>query len=241
MALVDDNVFPKVILDEGAAPATPASGQVKVYAKVDGLVYSKDDAGTETGPFGGSGVADIVDIPTAETDDTLVLAPDGAGGVEFRAESGGAGSVPWAMTYSTGSDTPWASSSSGTTADIDATNGILAVTVPASGKLLVMIELDFSFGTANNGGFIVLRTGSTDLMAQACISGNVASAGIGAVTASAGHFVGYYYVTGLTPGALTLKAGFRRLGSTVLNVYANDGAGSAGHLASPFVMVAWAA
>jgi hypothetical protein len=34
---------------------------------------------------------DIVDLPTAEMDDTLVLAPDGAGGVEFRAEAGGGG------------------------------------------------------------------------------------------------------------------------------------------------------
>lgn len=37
------------------------------------------------------GVADILDLTTAETDDTLVLAPDGAGGVEFRAETGGGG------------------------------------------------------------------------------------------------------------------------------------------------------
>lgn len=37
--------------------------------------------------------ADILDIPTAETDTTLVLAPDGAGGVEFRAETGGGGSA----------------------------------------------------------------------------------------------------------------------------------------------------
>ena len=34
----------------------------------------------------------IEDMPTAELDDTLVLAPDGAGGVEFRTESGGGGS-----------------------------------------------------------------------------------------------------------------------------------------------------
>lgn len=154
---------------------------------------------------------------------------------------GGSASVPWAKTYSTGSDTPWASSSSTTTADIDATNASLAVTVPASGKLVVMAELDFSYGTANNGGFVVLRTGSTDLQAAACISGNIASGGIGAVSASAGHLTALFYVTGLTPGALTLKLGFRRLGSTVLNVYANDGTGAAGHLASPFVMVAWAA
>lgn len=54
MTVGSDNVFPKVILAEGAAPATPSSGQVKVYAKADGLVYSKDDAGTET-PLGGGG------------------------------------------------------------------------------------------------------------------------------------------------------------------------------------------
>lgn len=43
-----DNVFPKVLFSEGAAPATPSAGEVKVYAKTDGRVYSKDDAGVET-------------------------------------------------------------------------------------------------------------------------------------------------------------------------------------------------
>ena len=33
---------------EAAAPATPSAASVIVYAKADGLVYSKDDAGTET-------------------------------------------------------------------------------------------------------------------------------------------------------------------------------------------------
>ena len=54
-----DNVFPKVILSEGAAPATPSTNQVKIYAKADGLMYSKDDAGVETlmssGASGGPG------------------------------------------------------------------------------------------------------------------------------------------------------------------------------------------
>lgn len=36
-------------------------------------------------------VTEIVDLPTAETDTSLVLAPDGVGGVEFRAETGGVG------------------------------------------------------------------------------------------------------------------------------------------------------
>jgi hypothetical protein len=50
-----DNIFPKVILAEGAAPATPSSGQVKIYAKSDGLAYSKDDAGAETLMSSGAG------------------------------------------------------------------------------------------------------------------------------------------------------------------------------------------
>lgn len=58
-----DNAFPKLILAEGAAPAVPDSGTVKVYAKTDGLVYSMDDAGVET-PLsgGGGGGSDVVDV-----------------------------------------------------------------------------------------------------------------------------------------------------------------------------------
>lgn len=36
------------LISEGAAPSTPASGKVAIYAKTDGKVYSKDDAGVET-------------------------------------------------------------------------------------------------------------------------------------------------------------------------------------------------
>ena len=42
-----ENRFPKIRLVEGAAPATPASGEVHLYVKADGLLYWKDDAGTE--------------------------------------------------------------------------------------------------------------------------------------------------------------------------------------------------
>jgi len=36
------------LLPEGAAPSTPSTGYVSMYAKADGLLYSKDDAGVET-------------------------------------------------------------------------------------------------------------------------------------------------------------------------------------------------
>src|SRR6187200_2933151 len=55
------NPFPEIILSEVAAPAAAPSGKVRLYAKSDGLLYWKDDAGTEY-PVG----ADI----TSHTGDT---------------------------------------------------------------------------------------------------------------------------------------------------------------------------
>ena len=37
----------KVTLSEGAAPSTPSSAKVVIYAKTDGKLYAKDDGGTE--------------------------------------------------------------------------------------------------------------------------------------------------------------------------------------------------
>lgn len=47
MTKASDNVFPRFLISEGGSTATPAAGRVTVYAKADGLLYSKDDAGTE--------------------------------------------------------------------------------------------------------------------------------------------------------------------------------------------------
>jgi hypothetical protein len=43
------------IFNEEAAPSTPAAGTVAIYAKSDGRIYSKDDAGVESGPFDAAG------------------------------------------------------------------------------------------------------------------------------------------------------------------------------------------
>lgn len=48
MTKASDNVFPKIIGAEGAAPGTPAAATAIAYVKADGLWYSKDDAGVET-------------------------------------------------------------------------------------------------------------------------------------------------------------------------------------------------
>lgn len=60
-----ENVFPLVRLGEVAAPATPPAGEVHLYAKADGLLYWKDDAGTEYPIDVGAHLADTADAHDA--------------------------------------------------------------------------------------------------------------------------------------------------------------------------------
>jgi hypothetical protein len=53
--IADHGEFTYLDATEGSAPGTPASGKVRVYAKTDGRIYSKDDAGVEYGPFDAAG------------------------------------------------------------------------------------------------------------------------------------------------------------------------------------------
>ncbi len=53
--LADHGVFTYLDATGAAAPGTPASGKARIYAKTDGRIYSKNDAGTEFGPFDAAG------------------------------------------------------------------------------------------------------------------------------------------------------------------------------------------
>jgi hypothetical protein len=57
----------QILLPEGVAPSTPASGVVSIYTKSDGFVYGKDDAGTETrlSNAAGGGTVTSVSVVTA--------------------------------------------------------------------------------------------------------------------------------------------------------------------------------
>ena len=61
---------PYLDLPAASAPATPATGKVRLYAKTDKSFYQKDDAGTETvlagGGGGGGGLANVVEDTTPE-------------------------------------------------------------------------------------------------------------------------------------------------------------------------------
>lgn len=90
MTKASDNVFPRFLISEGGSTATPGAAQVTVYAKADGLLYSKDDAGAETLMSGGSAGAVATDAIWDAAGDLAVgsgantaakLAKGNAGGV----------------------------------------------------------------------------------------------------------------------------------------------------------------
>lgn len=72
MTKIVDYPNSSLLFSEGAAPSTPSAGQVRMYAKTDGLLYSKDDAGTETPLGGGSGAVASVN---GDTGAVIVAAP----------------------------------------------------------------------------------------------------------------------------------------------------------------------
>lgn len=115
MTKASDNVFPKLIGSEGAAPGTPASATAILYVKSDGLWYSKDDAGVETLVSGGSasGIAATIvdvkgDIIAATAADTVARLAAGANGTILMAASGESTGLkyqfPMRFKISTGSD-----------------------------------------------------------------------------------------------------------------------------------------
>lgn len=90
MGKASDNPFPSILVVEGSAPATPTGGDQRLFVDMaDHLLKMKDSTAAVT-PVGGA-VADIVDLPAAETDTGKRLAPDGAGGVAWGTGGGGSG------------------------------------------------------------------------------------------------------------------------------------------------------
>lgn len=85
------------ILAGGAHASRPGAGAVSVgslWACTDHpLIYQSDGSTWATWAVLGSAIADVLDLPTAEMNAALVMAPDGAGGLQFRAEAGGGGGM----------------------------------------------------------------------------------------------------------------------------------------------------
>lgn len=69
---IADHPNSSLLFEEGTSPSTPASGQVRLYAKSDGKLYAKDDAGAETELGGGGGSGDVVG-PASSTNNHVAL------------------------------------------------------------------------------------------------------------------------------------------------------------------------
>lgn len=92
--------------NEAAAPATPAAAKSRLYAKADGLLYSKDDAGVETlvsgGAGGGSVATDAIwdakgDLAGGTGANTAARLAVGANDTVLTAASGEATGLKWAV------------------------------------------------------------------------------------------------------------------------------------------------
>jgi hypothetical protein len=115
MAKASDNPFPSILLEDHADPAAPSSGYHRLFVDTDETLKMIDHASAVT-VIGTP--AEITDIATADTTTTNVLAPNGTGGVEWRAEAGGSSIVRPALTPVTPTD-DFNSSLSGWTAVSD--------------------------------------------------------------------------------------------------------------------------
>lgn len=59
-----DNVFPRLLLSEGASVSTPAAGTIAMFADSAGALYIKDDTGADTPVSGGGGDSSTITAVT---------------------------------------------------------------------------------------------------------------------------------------------------------------------------------
>lgn len=121
-------------------------------------------------------VADILDLPTAETNTALVLAPDGAGGVEFRAETGGGGGGGTGARYPISEIAAAHNSQSSVAASLP--------TTPTNGNTIIVLVNSES--TTNVTGITCTNVTFTKLAESTASTSPHAEIWVGAVGASPG-------------------------------------------------------
>ncbi len=151
---------------ESAAPSTPASGFVRIYAKSDGNFYQKDDAGTETS-LATTGSAHVIEEETTPLTQRANLSFQGAGVVAtddagnnrtvVTIAGGSGGELDYAQITSSHSVTA--------TTDATATTVVSSSAIAYNGSTVVIIEF-YAFGVtpaASQAVVLNLWDGATDL------------------------------------------------------------------------------
>jgi hypothetical protein len=156
------------------------------------------DTHDHTGVPGAGSPTEITDIPTTEMDDTLVLAPDGAGGVEFRAEAGG-GALAFGMATKTAQQT----TSSSSFADITS----LSVTLSTGAhRCKVTLVGHITFGSTGDWIDLTFNLDGTDVEG----GDSLLQMNIGAGTSNSIPVCMVYFTDVLTAASHTIKARLKR-------------------------------
>lgn len=99
---IDDAEIESIRIKEGAAPATPAAGYVRLYAKTTGIWFV-DDNGDEFGPFIPHTLAAAKgDLIAATAADAFGILTVGTDDYVLTADAGEATGVKWAAAGATG-------------------------------------------------------------------------------------------------------------------------------------------
>lgn len=182
-----ENVFPLVRLAEAAAPSTPPTGQARLYVKSDGLLYWKDDAGTEHaaggvtdhGALTGLGDDDHTqyvtkalvdakgDLLVASAADTIARLAVGTNGHVLTADSAESTGVKWAAASGGGATIAYPALKPATP-DFDFDTGAMSgwSVQSEAGSVLIGQAFDraldgshLRFGLDNGDRALLLRTG----------------------------------------------------------------------------------
>jgi hypothetical protein len=148
----------KIPFTEAAAPSTPAASKVVIYAKSDGLMYSKDDAGTETlmsgGAGGGSVATDAIwdaagDLAVGSGANTAAKLTKGSALQTLRVNSG-ATNLEWAATLGAWTDfTPTITAGGG---GFSLGNGVLQGRYKALDANTYQISIFYQRGSTTSNG-----------------------------------------------------------------------------------------
>ena len=156
-----------------------------------------------TGPAGSAGTTGVTGPtgPTGPAGVTGATGPAGTTGATGATGASGTGILLAVHAYAPASDTT-DSSTSTTFVDVDATNLAVTFTAPASGNVLIHVQVNVTSNNATGDIYVNLREGSTNLANTSRLVDAVSSNTLTQIMCA-------FYLTGLSAGSHTYKLGYK--------------------------------